>query len=211
MEKLSSIINLSFVTGIFPDLCKVAKVIPIYKKDNPLLCVNYRPITPLPIFSKFFEKNIYTRMYAYLIENNMIYDRQFGFRANHSCNHALISCTESIKKELDNKKVVGGVFIDLQKAFDTVNHQILCNKLSYYGFRGKSNLLIKSFLTDRKQFVSINGNNSSQLSIKCGIPQGSTLGPLLFLIYINDLNKSLKNQLQAIWPMILALCMRVIN
>jgi len=191
-DKLSLIINLSFETGIFPDLCKVAKVIPIYKKDNPLLCENYRPISLLPVFSKIFEKTIYTRMYAYLIQNNMIYNRQFGFRANHSSNHALINCTESIKKELDNKKVVGGVFIDLKKAFDTVNHQILCNKLTYYGFRGKTNLLIKSFLTDRKQFVSINGHTSSQLSIKCGVPQGSTLGPLLFLIYINDLNRSLK-------------------
>ena len=150
-------------------------------------------------------------MYSYLTENNMIYDRQFGFRANHSCNHALISCTESIKKELDNKKIVGGVFIDHQKAFDTVNHQILCNKLSYYGFRGKSNLLIESFLTDRKQYVSINGNNSSQLNIKCGVPQGSTLGPLLFLIYINDFNKSLKNQLLVILLTILAFCMPVIN
>ena len=89
-ELLSSIINLSFESGIFPDLCKVAKVIPIYKKDNPLLCANYRPISLLPIFSKIFEKTIYTRMYSYLTENNMIYDRQFGFRANHSCNHALI-------------------------------------------------------------------------------------------------------------------------
>ena len=97
-EKLSSIINLSFETGMFPDLCKVAKVILIYKKDNPLLCVNYRPISLLPIFSKIFEKSIYSRMYAYLTDNNMIYKRQFGFRANHSCNHALISCTESIKK-----------------------------------------------------------------------------------------------------------------
>ena len=88
---LSSIINLSFETGIFPDLCKVAKVIPIYKKENPLLCENYRPISLLPVFSKIFEKTIYTRMYAYLIEKNMIYNRQFGFRANHSCNPAVLN------------------------------------------------------------------------------------------------------------------------
>ena len=99
-DKLSSIINLSFETGTFPDLCKVAKVIPIYKKDNPLLCVNYRPISLLPVFSKIFEKSIYSRMYAYLTENNMIYNRQFGFRANHSCNHALISCTVYKKNQI---------------------------------------------------------------------------------------------------------------
>ena len=143
-DKLTDIINLSFRTGIFPDLCKLAKVMPIFKKDNPLLCENYRPISLLPIFSKIFEKVIYKRMYDFIDKNQLIYERQFGFRTKHSTNHALIS-TEAIKAEIDNGNYVGGVFIDLQKAFDTVNHDILCEKLAFYGFRGNSQLLIKSF------------------------------------------------------------------
>ena len=120
-------------------------------------------------------------------DNNLIYDRQFGFRCKHSTNHALINITEDIKSYMDRGYIAAGVFIDLQKAFDTVNHQILCDKLAYYGFRGKSLNLIKSFLNNRKQFVSMNGFGSSKLNITCGVPQGSTLGPLLLLIYLNDL------------------------
>ena len=123
---LEKILNLSFKTGIFPNLCKVAKVIPIFKKEDPLSCKNYRPISLLPIFSKIFEKVIYTRMYQYIEQNHLLYDKQFGFRSKHSTSHALISLTESIKSCLDNKEIVSGIFIDLAKAFDTVNHSILC-------------------------------------------------------------------------------------
>ena len=190
--KLTDIINLSFKSGIFPNLCKIAKVIPIFKKENPLLCENYRPISLLPIFSKIFEKVIYKRMYDFIEKNKLIYKCQFGFRSKHSTTHALISITESIKSLIDTGNIVGGVFIDLQKAFDTVNHDILCDKLAYYGFRGITQDLIRSFLSNRKQYVSINGFNSSEQTILCGVPQGSTLGPLLFLLYINDLHFSLK-------------------
>ena len=130
---------------------------------------------------------MYTRMYSFLTDNNLIYDCQFGFRSKHSSSHALINLREDIKSYMDRGYIAAGVFIDLQKAFVTVNHQILCDKLAYYGFRGKSLNLIKSFLNNRKQFVSINGFESSKLNITCGVPQGSTLGPLLFLIYLNDL------------------------
>ena len=189
---LTKILNISFLTGIFPGLCKLAKVIPIFRKDDPLDSCNYRPISLLPIFSNIFEKIIHARIYEFLESNKLIYNRQFGFRANHSTNHALISMTESIKSYLDNGEFVAGIFIDLEKAFDTVNHEILCEKLSYYGFRGKINQLLKSFLANRSQYVSINGFDSLKLEIKSGVPQGSTLGPLLFLLYINDLSQSLK-------------------
>ena len=192
---LSKIFNLCFETGVFPDLCKLAKVIPIFKKGDHLVCKNYRPISLLPIFSKILEKLIYNRMYSFLNENNLIYNLQFGFRSNYSTNHALISIIEYIKKSLDNGNLVGGIFIDLEKAFDTVNYEILCNKLPYYGFRGKIEFLIKSFLSNRKQCVSINGFVSTELPLICGVPQGSTLGPLLFLIYINDFRFSLQDSL----------------
>ena len=136
-------------------------------------------------------------MYSFLTDNKLIYDRRFGFRSKHSTNYALINLTEDIKSYMDRGYIAAGVFIDLQKVFDTANHQILCDKLAYYGFRGKSLNLIKSFLNNRKQFVSINGFESSKLNITCGVPKGSTLGPLLFLIYLNDLrfclNKSSSN------------------
>ena len=189
---LSRIFNLCFETGIFSDLCKIAKVIPVHKKDDPSFCVNYRPIYLLPIVSKILEKLIYKRMYSFLDDSNLIYNRQFGFRSNYSTNHALISITEHIKKSLDDGNLVGGVFIDLEKAFDTVNYEILCTKLPYNGFRGKIELLIKSFLNNRKQLVSINGYESGNLPLNCGVPESSTLGPLLFLLYINDFRFSLQ-------------------
>ena len=155
------------------------------------MCENYRPISLLSIFSKIFEKLIYGRMYKFLDVNNLIYNRQFGLRTNYSTEHALICLTENIKNLLDSGNVVCGVFIDLEMAFDTVKHKILCDKLPYYGFRGKIEILIKSYLSNRKQLVAINGFESVNLDITCGVPQGSNLGPLLFLLYINDFRFSL--------------------
>ena len=123
-------------------------------------------------------------MYAFLTNEKLIYEKQYGFRSNYSTNHALISLTENLKNYLDSGLIVAGVFIDLEKAFDTVNHKILCEKLNYYGFRGCSNQLIRYFLENRKQYVSINGFDSLTKPMNCGVPQGSSLGPLLFLIYI---------------------------
>lgn len=130
-------------------MLKFAKVTPLHRKESRLNFRNYRPISLLSVYSKIFEKLIYTRVYSYLVKFDLIYAKQFGFRNNHSCNHAIITLTEHIKKLLDEGQVVCGVFVDLEKAFDTVHHDILCDKLNTYGLRGKINDLFKSYLCKR--------------------------------------------------------------
>ena len=133
---------------------------------------------------------MYTRIEEFLKTSDILYKYQFGFRKQHSTNHALLSIIEQIRNSLDKKMYACGVFVDLEKAVDTVNHKILLSKLDHYGIRGVANLWFASYLSDRYQAVELNGATSSRQSITCGVPQGSILGPLLFLIYITDMHLS---------------------
>ena len=158
---LCEIINLSFSTGKFPDSLKIAKVIPIFKNGSVLEVTNYRPISLLSIFNKIIEKLLYKQLYDFLSNNNILFDNQFGFRKNRSTTLALIQITERIRESIDNKKFGCGIYIDLSKAFDTVNHDILLKKLEHYGVRDTSLLWFKSYLKNRKQYVYVNGESSS--------------------------------------------------
>ena len=190
---LAHIFNNSLETGIVPERLKIAKITPIYKAEDPMEFANYRPISILPILSKILEKIVLKRLVDFLNEHNILNKSQFGFRKHHSTTLALIDLIDNISNSLDNKDYTIGVFLDLSKAFDTINHKILLDKLSYYGICGLPLIWFTNYLSNRQQFVNFNGIHSRMSAITCGAAQGinailNTSMLFKFILFADDRN-----------------------
>ena len=187
---LMHVLNICVAEGYFPEELKTGCITPIYKNGPKNDVKNYRPVCSLSPFSKILEKIIYNRMIEFIDQNEILSSNQFGFRKGLSTESAIIQFINNIHNGLHYKHNTVAVFMDLSKAFDVLDHDILFKKLEHYGFRGKILDLLKSFISNRKYFVSVNGSTSDTKTVNIGVPQGSTLGPLLFLIYVNDMCNS---------------------
>ena len=186
-ESLCDIINKSLSTGVVPREWKKARVVPIFKSGDISSLNNYRPISILPIVSKIIERAVHQQLSEFLDENDLLHPNQSGFRPMHSTATALAKLVNQWSLNIDNNELSGVAFIDLRKAFDTVDHELLLHKLACIGCSNRTITWFKSYLGDRQQVTQFKGAKSHPSTIKLGVPQGSILGPLLFSIYVNSL------------------------
>ena len=192
-QSLTDIINMSLIRGVVPCAWKRARVVPIFKSGDISSLSNYRPISILPIVSKIVERAVHKQLSEFLDANNILHPNQSGFRPMHSTNTILMKLVSQWSLNIDNKLLIGVAFVDLRKAFDTVDHEVLISKLTSIGCTKESIKWFKSYLSDREQITYFKGKKSNSLMIKMGVPQGSILGPLLFSIYVNSMPNCTSN------------------